>query len=682
MQVANPLSVYIGAAAADTMDNRNHGGEQAPVIVVGAGPVGLRFVEELSALDPATPIKLFTGEAFKPYDRVKLSQLLARDIIEQEIYFSPFALGQNIYLHENCPVTSIDRVPRRVWDSEGNYHYYSRLVLALGSSPFVPNIPNIDIRNVFTFRDLKDTQALFARNIGSRHTVILGGGLLGLETARAMLRNNTRVTVIQLGKHLMDRQLDAGAGKLLEAAVTRLGIDVICSSRVTEILADANSHNTSRSRVAGVRLDDGREIPCDTVIVSAGIRPRTELAMAHGLAFDKGIRVNEHLQTSDPHIYAIGECAQFGDQVYGLVAPGYEQALVAAHHIHRGEAAYRGTISATSLKVVGEKVFSVGEINPETGRSIRPIVYKSRTKKIYRAIFTINDRLVGALALGDWPEQNRIRNSIAENRKVWLWNQWFFRLTGFIWQNRVPEDISTWPANMVVCNCTGTTRQQLTAARSAGACSVDALAGATRASTVCGSCRPLLAGFCGESQAADAGLSDTPDLAWLKYTAATALLLLVAALVAGPVPFLSTVQGLRYDLLWLDGFAKQVTGFTLLGLASLSLLMSLNKRLRWFRIGKFTSWRLFHAVLGSLALVILIVHTGINLGMNLNRWLMVDFLLIVLLGTVAALVISRETLFSARTGKRLRGMLTWAHTLVFWPLPVLLTFHVLSVYYF
>ena len=485
------------------MLDRNDGSTEAPVIVVGAGPVGLRCVEELSRLEPTGKIRLFTGEAFRPYDRVKLSQLLARDILEQEIYFSPFALGTNIYLHENCPVEEIDRAGKRVRDSAGNWHAYSKLVLALGSSPFIPNIANIGLKNIFTFRDLKDTEALFARNISSRHTVILGGGLLGLETARAMLRNNTRVTIIQLGKHLMDKQLDTGAGRLLEASVTRMGIHVICGHRVTEFLADPHEFNTSRKQVSGIRLNDGRELSCDTVIISAGIRPRTTLALAHGLAVDRGITVNQHLQTSDPDIYAIGECAQFGDQVFGLVAPGYEQALVAAHHINAGMAVYKGTINATALKVVGEKVFSIGQINPETSSSIRRQVFHDREGKRYRAIFTVNNRLVGALALGDWPEQGRIRTSIGEGRHIWFWQRWQFRLAGCLWQNREPEDISTWPAHSVVCNCTGTTRQQLTNARLAGADTVELLAGATRASTVCGSCTPLLAQFCGRTETAN-----------------------------------------------------------------------------------------------------------------------------------------------------------------------------------
>lgn len=660
------------------MHNLNNGRTKAPIIVVGAGPVGLRFVEELSRLDGTLPIRLFTGEAFKPYDRVKLSQLLARDILEQEVYFTPFALGENIYLHENCPIVAIDREQTRVQDTDGNWHDYSRLVLALGSSPFIPGIPNADIKNVFTFRDMKDTQALFARNISSRHTVVLGGGLLGLETARAMYRNNTKVTVVQLGKHLMDKQLDHGAGKLLEESVTKLGIEVICSARVTEILADQNSLNTPRQQVAGVRLDDGRELPCDTVIISTGIVPRTELALAHGLKIDRGIRVNEHLQTSDAQIYAIGECAQYQDQIYGLVAPGYEQALVAAHHIHGEDTFYRGTINATSLKVIGQKVFSVGQINTEESGSIRSVVYRNSGSRQYRAIFTINDRLVGALALGDWPEQNRIRNTIGEKRKVWLWNQLWFKLTGCLWENQTPEDIGAWPATMVVCNCTGTTRQQISAARENGADSLALIAEKTGASTVCGSCGPLLARYCGETAATDNGA----HLVWLKRISLTALCGLILFFALGPVPFLDTVQTFRYDQLWLDGFTKQVTGFSLLALAAFSLLVSFSKRFRWFRLGKFTSWRLFHTILGSLAIATLLAHTGINLGMNLNRWLMLDFLLILALGSVAALVISKETLFSARRGKQVRSAFTWAHTLVFWPLPVLLTFHILSVYYF
>ena len=648
-----------------------------PIIVVGAGPVGIRFVEELCALSPNQPVKLFTGEAFKPYDRVKLSQLLARDIKETEIY-TPVASSPTVTLFENCPVVEISPETKQVKDAEGNTHDYLNLVLALGSDAYVPNIPNADIRNTFTFRDMKDTEALFARNITSRHTVILGGGLLGLETARAMQRNGTKVTVIQLAKHLMNRQLDDKAGELLGNKVESMGIDVICSTLVKEIIPDEYDLNTSRPYVGGVLLDNGQVLKCDTVIIATGIKPRTALAQKAGLSIGRGVTVNSHLQTSDNNIYAIGECAQYEEQIFGLVAPGWEHASVAAHHIISGQADYKGTINASALKVVGEKVFSVGEVNQEVSQSIRRDYYFNKAQGIYRAVFSTNNRLVGALAIGNWSEQNRVRASISEDRKIYFWHRILFKLTGHLWKQQSPEDISSWPANMVVCNCTGTTRGQLSAAKKAGATSLVSLKTATRASTVCGSCEPLLSQFVGETPSG----KKQWDLAWLKSVSIFSVILLGLYFIFGPVPFSHSVQQFQPDQLWLNSFTKQLTGFIILGIGTFSLLMSLNKRLSWFNLGSFGSWRLFHTVLGLLAIGMLLAHTGMNLGDNLNQWLMINFLALLLLGGLAGIVISNESWLPARQAKKVRSYFTWAHTLLFWPLPALLAFHILSVYYF
>jgi nitrite reductase (NADH) large subunit len=648
-----------------------------PVIVVGAGPAGLRCVEVLSELDPDLPIKVFSGEAFKPYDRVKLSLLLARDIRERAVY-CPGPSGASVRLFDNCPIHTIDRYSRSVQDADGEWHAYSKLVLALGSEPHVPGIPNVGIGNVFTFRDIRDTEALLARNLRSRHTVVLGGGLLGLEAARAMLRNNTRVTVVQQGKHLMNRQLDAGAAALLRAKVEALGIEVICPARVKALVADSCSYNTSKAVVGGVELDTGAMLVCDTVIVATGIRPRVALARDHGLAVATGIRVDEHLRTSDEHIYAIGECCQFRGQIHGLVAPGLEQAAVAARHIFDETTTYRGAIESSSLKVAGLQVFSTGEVNTEISASIRSSVYNNPETGTYRAIFTVHGRLTGALAIGSWPEQNRIRATIGEGRRIQVWNRLLFALTGCLWQTRETEDIATWPAAMVVCNCKGVTRGTLSAAKQAGATTCAALSAATGAATVCGSCKPLLEQFTGASptQAASGSVQ------WLWRLGILAGCLPLLYWIVGPLPFSASVQAPWPERLWLDGTAKQISGFSLLGLALFSLLMSLNKRLRWLNFMQFTSWRVLHAALGSLAVLTLLIHTGANLGANLNRWLMLDFMAILLLGGAAAMLVSREQLLPARLGKRLRGNLTWAHTLLFWPLPALLAFHVVSVYYF
>lgn len=649
-----------------------------PVIVAGAGPAGVRCIEELARIAPEQPLKLFSGEPFRPYDRVKLSQLLARSIGESQVY-SAFRGGENLDLFDDCPVMAIDRVGKRILDRKGQWHAYHKLVLALGSAPHVPDIPNTHCRNVFTFRDLKDTQALAARNLGSRHTVIIGGGLLGLETARAMQRNHTQVTVVQMAAHVMNQQLDEGAGALLDAHLRSLGIDLVCHARAAALLAAEDERESRQPRVVGVRLDDGRILGCDTVVFAAGIRPRIDLARQHGLAVGKGIRVNQHLQTSDADIYAIGECIQFGEQLFGLVAPGLEHAAIAAHHICTGNGTYQGSINATSLKVVGECVFSVGDTNLQLNPSLQRHVFHDPQHGLYRALFTVNQRLRGAVAIGEWQEQQRLRASVVESRRLWFWQAWRFRRSGNIWKAQHGDDVRSWPSGMVVCNCRGVTRAQLSSARESGAVTIEAMAAATGASTVCGSCKPLLAGFCSETAVVQPPGKALAALAGLGLVACLGLLLL---LLWGPIPYSTSVAQAGIDWLWTHALAKQLSGFTLLGLALLSLLLSLVKRLRWLRLGNFNGWRLFHAALGTLCIVVLVLHTGLQLGLNLNRLLMLDFLLLVLAGAVAAIATGKEARLSRRTGKRLRGVMTWTHTLLFWPLPVLLGFHILTVYYF
>lgn len=652
--------------------------DDAVVIVVGAGPVGQRFIKEMHSAAPGLRIKLFSGEAWRPYDRVKLSQLLARDIDESEVY-NPLEESDQLQLFYNCQIVAIDRDKQQVQDSYGHWHKYTSLILALGSAPYIPDIPNIKSRNVFTFRDLQDTQALSARNLRSRHTVIIGGGLLGLETARAMQRNATAVTVVQMGKHLMNQQLDSTAGKLLEARVAALGIKVICNARASAILVAVQSLHDKQPVPYGVRLDNGQELACDTIIISTGIKPRIELALQAGLRVGRGIHVNEHLQTSDPAIYAIGECVQFGEQLYGLVAPGLEHAAIVAHQLAGQASVYKDSINACSLKVVGEQVFSMGDVNTEAGPSLQTTSFSDPQTESYRAIFTINNRLVGALSIGAWSGQQRVRASISAGRRVFFWNRFSFESTGNLWPHAEEESISNWPAAMVVCNCTGTTRGQLTVARAAGAQTIAALAECTRASTVCGSCQPLLAQFVGSSS--DKVIA--PSLRWLQALCIICGLLIAGLLLQGPLAFSLSVQKPGLDALWLDATTKQITGFTMLGLSVLALLLSLSKRWKLFaRLGKFTSWRVFHTALGLGALFILLLHTGMQPGVNLNAWLMLDFLALLAVGVLAGLFISVEHKLAARLGKRLRGYLTWAHTLVFWPLPTLLTFHVVSVYYF
>jgi nitrite reductase (NADH) large subunit len=644
--------------------------QTAPVVIVGAGPVGIRTAQELARRRPDLPIVIYGEEQSEPYNRVRLSGFLVGELNWQALTRDlALPADANIETRYGYAVTAIDRAGRSVRDSSGFIQPYSTLVLATGSRPYVPDLPGVRLSGIYTFRDVRDAHRLLARRVFSRRTVVLGGGLLGLEAARAMQRFNTEVCVIEHFSRLMMRQLDeAGAHELL-AHVRSLGIEVILGDGVRGI--------TGGRSVAGVLLRSERVIECDTVIVATGIQPNIELAREAGIHVGRGIRVDDRMATSDPHVHAVGECAEHRKRVYGFVAPGLEQAAVAAHSITGGRANYRGSHIAARLKVLDLPVFSIGPVTEEErldlGRE-----WHYRADGIYRKIVTWRGRLAGAIALGPCPELGRLQEGVMRGRRVWPWQLWRFLRTGAPWPETAQENVLAWPASATVCNCTGITRGMLGEAVAGGCRTVEALAARTGASTVCGSCRPLLAQLANGSGA----VSPERGWKWLLGAGGFALPAAIALALVVLVPYAATVQvPWQWDMLWRESLWKQVSGFSVLGLSVLILLLSLRKRIRRFTLGDFPVWRVVHAVLGALTLAGLAVHTGGRLGANLNFLLIASFLGVVALGSVAGGVIALEHRIGAGAA-RLRRAWTWSHILLFWPIPVLLALHVFKTYYF
>lgn len=646
------------------------GDTSAPVIVVGAGPVGVRAVQELIRRNPRQHIILYGDEATEPYNRVRLSSFLFGnvdwDALTRDLHLPPHPFLEKRF---GCAVTAIDRERRCVSDAEGRRQRYSALILATGSRAHVPDIPGVHLNGVYTFRDLQDVQALLARRVRSRRTIILGGGLLGLEAARAMQRFHTRVCIVEHYSRLMMRQLDDGAAAYLQRTVEALGIEIILGDSVKRVLGDA--------RVNGLQLRSDRELECDTVIVATGIVPNAEIARAAGMHVNRGIRVDDNMCSSDPNIYAVGECAEHRGRVYGLVAPGLEHAAVAAHAIQGGRSRYAGSTITTRLKILDLPVFSMGPVGQEEMPDLaRSETY--RTESVYRKLVIWRGRLIGAIVIGDCPELSRLQEAIIHRRNVWPWQKWRFRDTGLLWPEEELGNVQAWPASATVCNCTGVTCGSLRAAMAQGCNTVELLAARTGASTVCGSCRPLLAELAGKP-VATAPARGWKTLLGSSGTAAIAALLFATLLL---LPYASSVQvAWQWDPLWRESLWKQVSGFSVLGLSVLLLIMSLRKRIRRFTIGDFPLWRVMHVMLGTLTLAGLAVHTGGRLGDNLNFLLMSLFLGTVLIGAAAGGLVALEH----RIGNRAAGLRrswTWAHILFTWPIPVLLVFHVLKSYYF
>jgi len=645
----------------------------APIVVIGAGPAGMKLARELRRQAPDQTILIFGEERWAPYNRVLLTPLFAGETAVSDIYLPWSQTDRTPHVHLiHRRVVAIDCEARTVTDAAGITHSYAKLVIATGSRPHIPAPLAVQHRHIFTFRDINDAERLLAHWPRCRKALVVGGGLLGLEAARGLHRRGVETTVVEHGRWLMPQQLDSVGGALLAERLTAIGLTVMTGVGVREVIAG--------DEITGVRLTDGRDLPCDTIVICAGIRPNLEIARDAGIRVGRGIEVDDNMQTSAPNVYAIGECVEHRGQVYGLVAPGLEQAGVAAHHILDGAARYEGSIAATKLKVVGVPVFSMGgPAAASEDPAMRSLTYAQPETGVYRRIIRRKGRIAAAIAVGDWPEINRLQEAVTHQRRIMPWQARRFVKTGRLWGDDDAANIAAWPETATICNCTGVTRGTLSEAIAAGARTVDALQAVTNASTVCGSCRPLVAALAGQQVKPAAP----------AFARSIIALSVLALLVAGAILFLpspgyrqSVQPAFQIDLLWTDGLYKQISGFTLLGLGLLAILLSLRKRARWMRFGDYGAWRFVHVALGAATITALVVHTGLHLGEHLNRYLMLFFLAVILLGSTSGAVIAIEHRLSRNGGARARKLSLWLHILACWPLPTLLGFHVLSVYYF
>lgn len=652
-------------------------GPADPAIIVGGGPAGIRAAQELSRR--GVDCIIFNAERWQPYNRVKLTPLLCGDAqLGQIMQRLEFPGPGVVRLYSEQSVIYIDRDARTVRTRVGRTFAYSKLVLALGSRAHVPPLPNRELSGVFTLRKIDDVEHLVARSFRSRRTVVIGGGLLGLEAARGMARRGAETWVVEHSPHLMPRQLDAAAAGLLAEQLRQSGLVIRTGARIVGIVGT--------DRVEAIELGGGERIPCDTVIICTGVRANMELARDVGLAVGRGIRVSDRLLTSDPDIYAIGECAEFNGVTAGLVGPGFEQAVVAASDIAGTIKRYAGSVPSTKLKVGGIDVFSMGDVEQIEQRSdITSIVFRDDANGIYRALVFSGARLVGALGIGDWPEATNLQEAIRSKALVLPWHRLRFRSMGRLWPEQEQASVHDWPRQATVCNCTGATRGQISDAIVLGAATVEDVQRDTGASTVCGSCQIHVAALIG-------GPPVRKPLRWWRPVAVASLAAAFGAAVTLAFPVWPLAQSIANvglpEKLWLDGTWKQTSGYSLLALSVMAALLSFRKR--WLpaaivrRIGEFGSWRLVHILIGITALAVLFAHTGFRLGHNLNFGLMSCFLTASVSGATIGLTTALEHRISTSpaTAARLRSLALWLHVLALWPLPLLLCFHILSVYYY
>ncbi|UWU95020.1 NAD(P)/FAD-dependent oxidoreductase [Bradyrhizobium sp. CB1015] len=365
-----------------------------PLVIVGNGMAAARLVDELAKTALGRYAIAVIGEEPRlAYNRVLLSSVLAGETGSHEIELRPADWWRNrgVTVRYGYRVTEVDVGRRELKIAGEESMEYSKLVLATGSTPLRLNVPGADLAGVHTFRDTRDVDLLLTLAAARKRVVVVGGGLLGLEAAYGLAKAGAPVTLLHLMDRLMERQLDAPAADLLKTLVERKGIRVMLNAATTCIRGDGH--------VQAVELADGSRIAADAVIFAAGIKPNVALAKEAGIAVNRGVVVNDVMQTSSSDIFALGECAEHRGTCYGLVEPAYEQARVLARHLAGRPVAYQGSVVSTNLKVSGVSVFSAGDFMG--GEGSESLVLSDRRRGTYKKLVIADGRLTGAVLIGD-----------------------------------------------------------------------------------------------------------------------------------------------------------------------------------------------------------------------------------------------------------------------------------------
>ena len=381
-------------------------------VIVGCGVAGVTAAQSLVRADPGAEIHLLGAEPYPYYQRPRLWALIAGEIEEGELYFRPaeWYAERGIHLHLETLVTNLDPQEHRLTSNKGDVFAYDRLLLATGGFPFVPPIEGADRAGVFSLRTLDHAKAIKAYAEQVDRALVVGGGLLGLETARALLGSARSVHVLEIVPHLLPRQLDAPGAAVLTHLLEEMGLRIRIGAQTQTILGER--------RVEGIRFADGSEIEGGLVILSTGIRSRVELAREAGLEVNRGIVVDEHLQTSAPDIFAAGDAAEFGGRVYGIIPAAIEQARAAAETMVDGHAAtYGGTIPSTTLKIVGIDLTCLGESTAD-GDEFTIVRHTDQQAGIYKKLALHDGKIVGAILLGDTQDARPLQQLIATEQKV------------------------------------------------------------------------------------------------------------------------------------------------------------------------------------------------------------------------------------------------------------------------
>ncbi len=459
------------------------------LVMIGNGMAGVRAIEELLKLAPEKyEITIFGSEPHANYNRILLSPVLTGEMALEDIMLNDvdWYKDNDINLQLNKKIVKIDRRGRKVMDEGGEETAYDRLLIATGSNPFIIPIPGHELEGVIAYRDIADVDYMLDTANEYKNAVVIGGGLLGLEAANGLKERGMNVTVVHLLDTLMERQLDASSGALLQSSLEDRGLSFKMTAQTTAIVVD--------KRVEKIQFADGSELATDLVVMAVGIRPNVELAEKAGIHSERGIVVNDTMQTYDPRIYAVGECLQHRGETYGLVAPLFEQAKVCANHLAElGHARYEGSVTSTKLKVTGIDLFSAGDFTGD--ESTEDIVFQDPNAGVYKKVVLKDNKILGAVLYGNTVDGawyfDLMRNGtdVSDFRESLLFGQAHIGDAGHGETNAA----AALPNTAEVCGCNGVIKGDIVnAIREKGLFTLDDVRAHTKASSSCGSCTGLV----------------------------------------------------------------------------------------------------------------------------------------------------------------------------------------------
>ncbi len=453
------------------------------LVVVGNGMAGVACVEQILKHRHDFDITIFGDETHANYNRILLSMVLAGEKSADDIVLNGIDWYQDngIRARLGVRIEQIDRVRRLAIDSDGGATPFDKLILATGSSAFIPPIPGVDKKNVHVFRTLDDARDLVAKARTGCKAVVIGGGLLGLEAARGLQLRGCEVSVVHLVETLMERQLDPAGGALLRRKIEDLGIRVLLPRQTQALFGNG--------RVDGLRFASGEEIEAELVVIAAGIKPNAELGKKAGLEVRRGIVVDDYMQSSDPNIFAVGECTEHRGQTFGLVAPLMEQGKVLAATItdNRGPV-FAGAAPAAKLKIMGVEIFSAGSID-DSEPGVEAVRYEDPSLGIYKKLLVKDNRLRGVILVGDTSEERRYTQWLREGTDLAPHRR------HLLFPPPAPDaglEVAEMPDSEVICGCNGVSKGEIIhAIHRHGINTLDQLKERTRASSSCGSCTGL-----------------------------------------------------------------------------------------------------------------------------------------------------------------------------------------------